>query len=88
MAAERWSDKVMSDMEVEMKERCVTKFLLIEKMATVDVHGHLWNTYGDQQVDVSTVRQQMMCCNSGSLPLVQIFRSAACRLLFISVENA
>lgn len=56
MAAERWSDKVMSDMEVEMKERCVTKFLLIEKIAPNNIHRLLLNIYGDQAVNVSTLK--------------------------------
>ena len=29
-----------------------------------------------------------MSCDSGSSPLVQIFMSVACRLLFITSENA
>jgi len=42
-------------------------------------------------VDVSTVRQQVVCfCSgdSGSSPLVQSFTSEACRLLFSADEIA
>ena len=36
MAAEGQFDKVVSDAEVRMKQRCVTEFLPIEKMAPTD----------------------------------------------------
>ena len=35
---QRWSDKMMSDMGVCMKQRCGTEFLHPEKMAPIDVH--------------------------------------------------
>ena len=57
MAAEGQSDKMVSDMEVHMKQRCVTEFLHAEKMAPTHIHQHLLNIYGDQTVDASTVRQ-------------------------------
>ena len=57
MAAEGQSDRMVSDMEVHMKQRCGTEFLHVEKMAPTDIHQHLLNVYGDQTVDVSTVRQ-------------------------------
>ena len=38
VAAEEQSDKMESDMEVHMKQRCVTKFLHLEKMAPTDIH--------------------------------------------------
>jgi len=52
MAAEGQSHKMTSDMEVHMKQRCVTEFLHVEKMAPTDVHLHLLNAGGDQTVDV------------------------------------
>ena len=55
MAAEGQSDKTASDMEVCMKQMCVTEFLHVEKMAPTDVHQRLMNVYGDQTMDVSTV---------------------------------
>ena len=62
-------------------------------MASIDIGGHLLNVNGDQTVDVSTVRQWVVCfssdnINSGSPPLVQIVTSVACRLLFIAGKNA
>ena len=38
MAAEGQSDKMVSDMEVQMKQRCVSAFFCAEKMALADVH--------------------------------------------------
>ena len=55
MAAEGQSDRMTSVMEVWVKKRCVTVFLHAEKMATIDPHQML-NVYGDQTVDVSTVK--------------------------------
>jgi len=39
-----------------MKQRCGAEFLHVGEMAPTDVHWHLLNVYGDQPVDVSTVR--------------------------------
>ena len=64
-AAERQSGRMASDMEAHMKQRCVTEFLHVEKMAPTDIHQHLLNIYGDQTVDVSTVRQWVVCFSSG-----------------------
>ena len=38
MAAEGQSDKMASDMEVQMKQRGVAEFLHVEKMAPTDIH--------------------------------------------------
>jgi len=49
------------------------------------------NIYGDPSVDVGTVGWWVVhfsSDDSGSNLLVQIFLSAACRLLFIADENA
>ena len=93
MAAEGQSDTMASDMEVCMAQRCGTEFFLAEKMPLIDTHQYLPNASGDQTVDVSTVRQWVVCfssdnINSGSPPLVQIVTSVACRLLFIAGKNA
>ena len=48
---------MVSDTGVWMKQRCVAEFLHVEIMAPTDIHQHLLNIYGDQTVDVSTVRQ-------------------------------
>jgi len=91
VAAEGQSDNKASDMEVWMKQRCVTEFLHVEKMAPTDIHWSLMYVYGDQTVGVSTVRWWVVHfssgnSNSGSPLLVQILRSAAYRLLFIAGE--
>ena len=94
MVEEGQCDRVASDMEVHMKQRCVTEFMNEEKMAPIDMHRYLLNVYGDQTVDVSTVRQWVVHLMSGSSDsglhhclLVQIFMSVACRLLFIGGKN-
>jgi len=56
MAAEGQSDKVVFDMEVWMKQRSLTEFHHAEKIAPIDIHWCLLNIYGEQTVDVSTVR--------------------------------
>ena len=38
MAAEGQSDKMTSDMEVCMKQRCVAELLHVEKFAPTDIH--------------------------------------------------
>ena len=66
MAAEGQSGRMVSDVEVWMKQRCVTEFLNAEKTAPIDTHQCLLNFYGDQTVDVSTVRHWVVCFNSGN----------------------
>ena len=52
-------------MEVRMKQRSVTEFLHAEKIAPNDIHRRLLNVYGDQTVDVSTVRRWVARFSSG-----------------------
>ena len=71
-----------------VKQRGGNEFLHVEKMVPTDIHHCLLNIYGDQPVDVSRVRQWVVCfsfgdTNSASPLLVQIFMSVAFRLLFI-----
>ena len=55
LPCDRWqSDKMASDKEVRMEQRCDTEFLHAEKMAPTDIHQCLLNIYGDQTADVST----------------------------------
>ena len=85
-----------------MKKRCVNEFLHVEKIASIEIRWCLLNIYGDQTVDVSTMRhneaqwgtmrQWVVCFSSGDVDsgshlLMQAFRSTACRLLFITSEN-
>ena len=92
MAAEGHSDKMVSDMEVHVKQRCVTEFLHAEKMAPTDIHWCLLNIYGDQTVHVSTLRYWVVHftgdSNSGSPLMVQICSSVVCKLLLLVGENA
>jgi len=60
MVAERYSDKMVSDMEVCTKWRCVADFLHEEKIKPTCIHWHLLNIHGDQTGDVSTLRQWVM----------------------------
>ena len=57
MAAEGQFDKMVSGVIMCMKERYVIEFRHAEKMAPINIHQHLLNVYGDQTVDVSTVRR-------------------------------
>jgi len=65
VTAEGQPHKMASDMEVRMKQRCVIEFLHAEKIAPNDIHQRLLNVYGDQTVDVSTVRRWAACFSSG-----------------------
>jgi len=67
MTAEGQRDKMASDMEVRMKQRCVIEFLHAEKIkiAPNDIHRRLLSVYGDQTVDVSTVRRWVARFNRG-----------------------
>ena len=56
-AVEGQSDRMVSDMEVWMKQRCGIEFIHVEKMVPTDIHQHLLNVYGEQTVGVSAVRQ-------------------------------
>ena len=57
MAAEGQSDTMASDMEVWVKQRCVTEFSPCRKRtAPIAIHQCVLNISGDQPVDVSTVR--------------------------------
>ena len=57
MEAEGQSDKMASEMEMRMKQRCGIEFLPGEKIAPTNIYWHLLNVSGDQTVDMSTVRR-------------------------------
>ena len=65
MAAERKSARMVYDMEVQMKQRCFIEFFHAEKIAPIDIHWCLLHVYGNQIVDVSTVKWWMVCFRSG-----------------------
>ena len=48
MSAEGQSDKMVSDMEVCIKQRCVIEFLRAETVAPTDIHRRLLHAGGDQ----------------------------------------
>ena len=69
LSCDRWqqrqSDRMVSDMEVHLKQRCVTEFLHAEKMVPAAIHGCLLNIYEDRTVDVGIVRWWLMHYSSG-----------------------
>ena len=65
MAAEGQSDRMVSDMDVQMEQRSATEILHVEKMAPTDIYWHLLYVYGDQTVHVNTVRRWMVCFSRG-----------------------
>ena len=77
--------------EVWMKQRCITEFIHMDKMAPTDIHEHLLNIDGDKSMDGSTARQWLVSFyngDSGSPPLLQIFMSIAYMFLLITDKNA
>jgi len=66
MAAEGQSDKLASDMEVHMKQRCVIEFLHEKVIVPTDIRGCLLNICGDQTLDASRMRQWVVLFSSGN----------------------
>ena len=60
------SDRIESDTETHRKQRSVTEFLHVEKIAPIDFHSHLLNVSGDQTVDVGAVFQLQWDTFSGA----------------------
>ena len=57
MAAEGQSDRMVSDVEVHMKQRCGNEcFHAKKKTSAINIHHYLLSVYGDQTVDVNTMR--------------------------------
>ena len=56
---------MMSDAEMCTEQWCGIEFLYLEKIAPTGSHRPLLNIYGEQTVDVSTVRWWVMCFSSG-----------------------
>ena len=66
----RWQEKgqierMVSNMQVHTRQRCVTEFILMGNTAPIDIQQHLLNVSRDQTVNVSTVRQGVVCFSSG-----------------------
>jgi len=71
MAADGQSGRVVTDMEVHMKQRCVTEFLYTKHLSHIDIHWHSVNIYGDQTVDDNTVRRRWaLCFHSGNSSMI------------------
>ena len=45
----------------------MSKFLCAKKNEHIGIHQHLLNVYGDQTVDVSTVRQCVVCFSNDAV---------------------
>ena len=79
---------MVSDKEVCMKQRCVIEFLHVEKKKL-----HRLTLIDVLNIYVNTVRWWVVCFSSGdndsgSPPLVHIFMSLECGLLFNAGKNA
>jgi len=57
--------KVFSD--VRFKQRTVIEFLTTEKVPPIEVHRRMQAVYGDQRIDVSTVRHWVRRFKDGEL---------------------
>lgn len=53
-------------MIVCMKQKCVIEFLHLGNTVPTDIHWFLLNIYGDQKVDVNTVRWWVVHSSSGT----------------------
>jgi transposase len=62
-------------MEVHKKQTFVIEFLHTKKIAPVDIHRRLINVYGDQRVDVNTVRRLVVRFSSGGSEVRDRLRS-------------
>ena len=91
MAAEGQSDRMVSDMEVWMEQRCDTEFFHVEKLAPINIHNTCWMFMETKQwmwAQWGSGRCISAVANSDSVPLLlQIFTNASCRLLFFAGKN-
>jgi len=53
--------------EVRFKQRAVIEFLTVEKVPPIEIHRRMQAVYGDQCVDVSTVRHWVRRFKDGEL---------------------
>jgi len=53
--------------DVWFKQRAVIEFLTAEKVPQIEIHRRMQVVYGDQCVDVSTVRRWVRRCKDGEL---------------------
>ena len=71
-----------------IRQKCVTKFFHMEKMASSDAHWHLELFWRPNSGCEHSEAVSFNSCDSRSPLLVQIFTAATCRLLFIANKNA
>jgi len=45
--------------DVRFKQRAVIEFLTVEKVPSIEIHRRMQAVYGDQCVDLSTVRRRV-----------------------------
>lgn len=86
IAAESLSSKMMSDMKVHIKQRCV---LWIFPCRKIGIHLCLLTIYGDQTMGVSIVKKCVFCSgdnNACDKPCSKCGMST-CWILFIVEEN-
>ena len=71
LPCDRWQQRSSltkwCDIEEHMKQRCVIEFIHVEKMALADIHQCFLNSYGNQTVDVSIVRQWVVGFSTGNI---------------------
>jgi len=53
--------------DVQFKQRAVIEFLTAEKVLPIEIHRRMQAVYGDQCVDVSTVRRWVTRFKDGQL---------------------
>jgi len=70
MAAEEQPDKMEYDIEVCTERRCGTEFFHIEKMAPTDIHWFFLNIYGDEIVDMGTLKGGWCVSAAGTVEVV------------------
>jgi transposase len=63
------------DIEVRLKQRCVIEFLNGQYIAPIELHQLLKNFYGEQTVDISTVRHWIRCVSDVGSGLKDMPRS-------------
>ena len=62
---------------------CHWNFSMWKKIAPIDIHWHLLNVYGDQTLDVSTVRQRVVHFSSGDSNMKnKLCSRESCRFLW------
>ena len=70
-------------MQVHKRQRCGAEFSHAEKVAPIDIHRPLWKSKSECECS-EALRGAFQHSDSESPPLVQIFMSVACRVLFIA----